>query len=339
MSVFVEPQQQPSATEQFIQAFAPQALQPLQQFSELLRKQGETALQNRTDQEQLQARLASFGEGQQQNAGGQGNIQSPQGQQVTGIDKPYVQKYSDNKILAYRSSNKKADQNQGEEMSRQNKIAEDRYNADRKFALEQQKEQREVQKAKGLISPEKATNLLYDIKDLMGLNPYTGSTKIPGTKSFGGGIKGTRAMKQRAKYDTKAFNLESYYRDKSAKGNMPGNIFDVLMEKIPNTKYSEGENMGRLEAIKEELQRFVSPAEFKKIFPDKDIKKLSLFSGERVYEVAKRRREGYEERGEVQPSLTERIFGSSQEQSKYSVGQTATNAQGITLTFNGSKWE
>lgn len=251
MSIFVEPQQQQSATEQFIQAFAPQALNPLQQFSELMRKQGETAFQNRFDQEQMQNILSSIGEGQNQVTQGQGQGQVPQGNQVFDINKPLIKPYSDKKILAYLSSNNKTYQRQGEEMSKQNKEAEARYNADRKFALEQQKEQLEVErlrqsefKASGLMHPEAASSLGDTLLDM---------SKDISDVGFRWGTINRSKEERRKSIESKGLELISFARQLDAKGQMPIKLFEKLEERIPLATDSERAFFGKMKGIAEIL--------------------------------------------------------------------------------------
>lgn len=82
---------------------------------------------------------------------------------------------------------------------------------------------------------------------------FTGSTKIPGTASFGGKSFNRQAVQERAYFNTLAFMLEGFFRDMATKGQLPKAIFDTLMSKLPSADLSERENIGRLDAIEDIL--------------------------------------------------------------------------------------
>jgi hypothetical protein len=105
---------------------------------------------------------------------------------------------------------------------------------------------------------------------------YTGTTKIPFTKSAGafrltpeelkeaGFIDKVRhgasllinpkGVEKRAEFDAKAQSLMAIYRELETRGQMPKAIFEKLQENIPNTKHSERENLGKIRATRSILK-------------------------------------------------------------------------------------
>lgn len=88
---------------------------------------------------------------------------------------------------------------------------------------------------------------------------YTGSTNIPFTASFGADKPsaawmrpgGAKAVQQREYFNTTARELEKYAREEYTKGTLSAQVFERLMETIPNADLSENQNIGRIKAFED----------------------------------------------------------------------------------------
>ena len=81
---------------------------------------------------------------------------------------------------------------------------------------------------------------------------YTGGQF--GTKTFGGPLR-RKAVQERNKFDTYAITLEGFLRDLTTKGTLPQKTFQELLSRLPNSKLSDRENIGRLDAIEDVIKR------------------------------------------------------------------------------------
>lgn len=85
---------------------------------------------------------------------------------------------------------------------------------------------------------------------------YVGNTNIPWSKSFLGSPRGlNRSAAQKRKYiDTLSFDIERILRKENTKGTLSKQVFDTLMEKIPNSKDTERDYQGKIDAFRVSLQ-------------------------------------------------------------------------------------
>jgi len=195
MSVFVEPKRQ-DAMELFANAFVPQAIQPVNQLSQMLTQQA----QNQPSANALGQMLGLKGD--QLNAFSQLN--------------PEQQKM----LLAYKGAGNKAN-------------------------AKQQEKTLEVAEAGTEIG-----NVISKMNDLIS---YTGATWIPGTDSWGAGGPGLlsvnrKALEKRNQFDALVPVLTNVYKKLEAGNVLSKRIFEDLMTRVPDSKLSERENIGRLKA-------------------------------------------------------------------------------------------
>lgn len=123
----------------------------------------------------------------------------------------------------------------------------------------------------------RAETLLGTLQDMRDLISYTGSTKIPFSKSFNattGGLN-REGLQKRNTFDTLAADIASFFRDLEAKGQLPQGLYEKLIEpRLPNSKLSERENIGRIEGAEKLARRFGG-------FDSKDTKKADIPSKEK----------------------------------------------------------
>lgn len=123
------------------------------------------------------------------------------------------------------------------------------------FLLSQHKQNMKTQ---GIAQEEEKTKgKVGGILDELEANKgYVGSTKVPWSKSFNaheGGLN--RSGIQKRKYiDTLAFDIERILRKENTKGALSGQVFNALMERIPNSKDSERDYQGKIDAFRVSLQ-------------------------------------------------------------------------------------
>ncbi len=89
--------------------------------------------------------------------------------------------------------------------------------------------------------------------DLEKLLPYTGSTKVPFSKSFNaqpGGLN-REGLEKRNEFDTLAASAASFFRDLDTKGQLPQGLYEkVILPRLPSTEVSERENKGRINGLR-----------------------------------------------------------------------------------------
>lgn len=135
------------------------------------------------------------------------------------------------------------------------------------IAKEAQKEKKI--KDMNFISEPKAQSMLKSLKHLEDKIPYTGSTKIPFTKSWNapetiknkeGEIIGykpglnRKALQERSDFDTTITQMVSFIKEQEAKGNLPKGIFADIRNRLPNSELPERVNRGRINAIKQRIE-------------------------------------------------------------------------------------
>lgn len=106
---------------------------------------------------------------------------------------------------------------------------------------------------------ERAKNLLSTAQEMRDLIEYTGSTQIPFTKSFFGQEGGwnREAVQKRAHFDTLAADLAGFFRELDTKGQLPQGLYEKVIEpRLPSSKLSERENLGRIEALESMARRY-----------------------------------------------------------------------------------
>lgn len=119
---------------------------------------------------------------------------------------------------------------------------------------EAQQQQQEVQ-TQELQEELEAEDLFKRLEEHI---PYTGSTKIPFTKSFEADspnmaalFGNSKGVQGREYFNTTALELEKYARQQYTKGTLSAQVFNRLMESLPNAELSETQNKGRLKAFKD----------------------------------------------------------------------------------------
>lgn len=123
------------------------------------------------------------------------------------------------------------------------------------FLLSQHKQNMKTQ---GIAQEEEKTKgKVGGILDELEANKgYVGNTNLPWSKSFLGSPRGlNRSAAQKRKYiDTLSFDIERILRKENTKGTLSKQVFDTLMEKIPNSKDTERDFQGKLDAFRVSLQ-------------------------------------------------------------------------------------
>lgn len=119
----------------------------------------------------------------------------------------------------------------------------------------QQKQQETTQKAEAEdLKKFESSNAVLGIADEMeGLLGYTGSTKIPFTKSFNAQPAGLNreGLEKRNEFDTLAASAASFFRDLDTKGQLPQGLYEkVILPRLPSTQVSERENKGRISGLR-----------------------------------------------------------------------------------------
>jgi hypothetical protein len=105
---------------------------------------------------------------------------------------------------------------------------------------------------------ETAENLLGTIGEMESLLPYVGSTSVPFTKSFNAVPAGLNreGLERRSEFDTLAAQIAGFFRDLETKGQLPQGLYEKVIEpRLPSSKLSERENIGRLKAVKSLAER------------------------------------------------------------------------------------
>lgn len=103
-----------------------------------------------------------------------------------------------------------------------------------------------------LEKAERAESILESAKEMKDLLKYTGSTAVPFTSSFNaipGGLN-REGLQQRNKFDVLAADAASFFRDLETKGQLPQGLYEKVIEpRLPASKLSERENLGRIEGL------------------------------------------------------------------------------------------
>lgn len=106
-----------------------------------------------------------------------------------------------------------------------------------------------------LEKEEKSNAVLGTAKEMRDLIEYTGSTRIPFTKSAGArtdSFVNREGLQKRNKFDTLAASAASFFRDLDTKGQLPQGLYEaVIKPRLPNSELSERENLGRIEGLEE----------------------------------------------------------------------------------------
>lgn len=106
---------------------------------------------------------------------------------------------------------------------------------------------------------QRAETLLGTLEEMESLLPYTGSTSIPFTSSFNAIPEGLNrsGLEKRNTFDALAADIASFFRDLEAKGQLPQGLYEKLIEpRLPSSKLSERENLGRIKGARSLARRF-----------------------------------------------------------------------------------
>jgi hypothetical protein len=106
---------------------------------------------------------------------------------------------------------------------------------------------------------DRSKRLLETTEEQEKLLPYTGSTSIPFTKSFNATKFGLnrKGLEKRELFDNLSADAASFFRDLETKGQLPQGLYEKVIEpRLPNSKLSERENLGRLKGIKSLAKKY-----------------------------------------------------------------------------------
>lgn len=124
------------------------------------------------------------------------------------------------------------------------------------YLKSQQKQQDVAQKTQEEDQKKfESSNAVLGIADEMEkLIEYTGSTRIPFTKSAGArpnAFFNREGLEKRNEFDTLAASAASFFRDLDTKGQLPQGLYEqVILPRLPSTKVSERENRGRINGLR-----------------------------------------------------------------------------------------
>lgn len=117
-----------------------------------------------------------------------------------------------------------------------------------------------------LEKAEKSNAVLDSAQGMRDLIEYTGSTRIPFTKSAGAredSFVNREGLQKRNKFDALAASAASFFRDLDTKGQLPQGLYEqVIKPNLPNSKLSERANLGKIEGL-EDLARTYGGKTFK----------------------------------------------------------------------------
>lgn len=106
---------------------------------------------------------------------------------------------------------------------------------------------------KDLEKYEIAKSVIDTADEMEKLIEYTGSTRIPFTKSAGARTEAffnREGVEKRNEFDTLAASAASFFRDLETKGQLPLGLYEkVILPRLPNSEVSERENKGRIKGI------------------------------------------------------------------------------------------
>lgn len=106
---------------------------------------------------------------------------------------------------------------------------------------------------KDLEKYESAKSVIDTADEMEKLIEYTGSTRIPFTKSAGArpeAFFNREGVEKRNEFDTLAASAASFFRDLETKGQLPLGLYEkVILPRLPNSEVSERENKGRIKGI------------------------------------------------------------------------------------------
>lgn len=119
--------------------------------------------------------------------------------------------------------------------------------ATQRMALQKQQQETSEKLATEQEQQEEWQDLFKSLREKI---PYVGA---PVGKAFLAHIPTSEAAKQREKYDVLAFQLERYARAQHTKGALSTKVYQSLLSKLPDSKLSEKQNLGRIEAWEESL--------------------------------------------------------------------------------------